>query len=91
MPLERLSSVISGPGFNTGIRTRQDDTVQNVSEEASSRSVTPANTDTEELTEHLTAAHVGSGKPHYECLWKGCTRNGTNCFTSKRKICRHLQ
>uniref|UniRef100_A0A0W0G9Y1 C2H2-type domain-containing protein n=1 Tax=Moniliophthora roreri TaxID=221103 RepID=A0A0W0G9Y1_MONRR len=99
---------------------RQDDTAQNVSEEASSRSVTPVNTDTEagtshphhecsgshtchweacgktfnsclELTEHLTAVHVGSGKPHYECLWKDCTRNGTNCFTSKQKICRHLQ
>ncbi|KAK7060906.1 zinc-finger protein [Paramarasmius palmivorus] len=98
---------------------QQDDTAQNVSEIASSRSVTPANTDSEspslphhdcngthvchwkscgktfdsclQLTEHLTAVHVGSGKPHYECLWKDCNRNGSHCFTSKQKICRHLQ
>ncbi|KAL0570999.1 zinc-finger protein, partial [Marasmius crinis-equi] len=56
-----------------------------------------------ELTEHLTNAHVGSGKQRYECFWEGCTRNYKNAgkegekgekeggFTSKQKICRHLQ
>ncbi|KAG7093607.1 hypothetical protein E1B28_007272 [Marasmius oreades] len=52
------------------------------------------------LTEHLTKVHVGSGKQRYECLWEGCTRNYRNRnggggkeggFTSKQKICRHLQ
>ncbi|KAK1221083.1 zinc-finger protein [Marasmius sp. AFHP31] len=53
-----------------------------------------------QLTEHLTNDHVGSGKQRYECLWEGCTRNYKNAgkdgekdggFTSKQKICRHLQ
>ncbi|KAF9266867.1 hypothetical protein L218DRAFT_978389 [Marasmius fiardii PR-910] len=53
------------------------------------------------LTEHLTKVHVGSGKQRYECFWEGCNRN-SRCeghkdrakeggFTSKQKICRHLQ
>ncbi|KAJ4473874.1 hypothetical protein J3R30DRAFT_3296178 [Lentinula aciculospora] len=45
----------------------------------------------EDLTRHLTQMHVGSGKPHYDCFWGECGRNGQNGFTSKQKICRHLQ
>ncbi|KAF9071367.1 hypothetical protein BDP27DRAFT_1419160 [Rhodocollybia butyracea] len=45
----------------------------------------------DELTSHLTQAHVGGGKPHYDCHWAQCGRNGPNGFTSKQKICRHLQ
>ncbi|KII87429.1 hypothetical protein PLICRDRAFT_113115 [Plicaturopsis crispa FD-325 SS-3] len=44
------------------------------------------------LTEHLAAAHVGAGKAHYDCFWEGCARHGVkNGFSSKQKICRHLQ
>ncbi|EGN96608.1 hypothetical protein SERLA73DRAFT_184700 [Serpula lacrymans var. lacrymans S7.3] len=45
----------------------------------------------DELTAHITAVHIGSGKPHYDCFWEGCTRHGENGFTSKQKISRHLQ
>ncbi|KAJ3921683.1 hypothetical protein F5877DRAFT_35521 [Lentinula edodes] len=45
----------------------------------------------DDLTTHLTQAHVGSGKPHYDCYWGECVRNGQSGFTSKQKICRHLQ
>lgn len=45
----------------------------------------------DDLMNHLTAVHVGSGKNHYECLWSGCERNGQNGFGSKQKVCRHLQ
>ncbi|KAL4257634.1 Zinc-finger protein [Pleurotus pulmonarius] len=45
----------------------------------------------DELTEHLSSAHVGGGKGHYDCRWEGCDRHGERCFTSKQKICRHLQ
>jgi hypothetical protein len=44
-----------------------------------------------DLMNHLTAEHVGSGKNHYECFWKDCERSGKNGFTSKQKVCRHLQ
>lgn len=44
-----------------------------------------------DLTAHLSQMHVGSGKPHYDCYWGQCGRNGQNGFTSKQKICRHLQ
>ncbi|KAJ3790396.1 hypothetical protein GGU10DRAFT_371251 [Lentinula aff. detonsa] len=44
-----------------------------------------------DLTSHLAGIHVGSGKPHYDCYWGECGRNGQNGFTSKQKICRHLQ
>ncbi|VDB87976.1 unnamed protein product [Peniophora sp. CBMAI 1063] len=46
---------------------------------------------TEDLTTHLTAEHVGGGKAHYECYWADCQRHGDHGFTSKQKICRHLQ
>lgn len=45
----------------------------------------------DDLTAHLNAVHVGSGKSKYECFWEGCNRNGTQWFSSKQKICRHLQ
>lgn len=44
-----------------------------------------------ELTAHITAEHVGSGKAHYECRWEGCARHGEKGFSSKQKILRHLQ
>lgn len=44
-----------------------------------------------ELTAHITAEHVGSGKAHYECRWEGCLRHGEKGFSSKQKILRHLQ
>lgn len=44
-----------------------------------------------ELTEHLTAQHVGSGQNRYHCYWQGCNRHGEQGFTSKQKILRHLQ
>jgi hypothetical protein len=44
-----------------------------------------------DLTSHITAEHVGGGKAHYECFWEGCSRNGSNGFSSKQKISRHLQ
>jgi hypothetical protein len=45
----------------------------------------------DDLMNHLTTEHVGSGKNHYECFWKDCGRSGKNGFTSKQKVCRHLQ
>ena len=45
----------------------------------------------DDLMNHLTTEHVGSGKNHYECFWSGCERNGQNGFGSKQKVCRHLQ
>jgi len=45
----------------------------------------------DDLMNHLTTVHVGSGKNHYECFWNGCERNGQNGFGSKQKVCRHLQ
>ncbi|KXN86605.1 Zinc-responsive transcriptional regulator ZAP1 [Leucoagaricus sp. SymC.cos] len=45
----------------------------------------------DDLMSHMSAVHVGSGKPQYDCLWEGCTRNGDKGFSSKQKICRHLQ
>ncbi|RDB23741.1 Zinc-responsive transcriptional regulator ZAP1 [Hypsizygus marmoreus] len=45
----------------------------------------------EDLTSHITAVHVGGGKARYDCFWEGCNRNGSNGFSSKQKICRHLQ
>jgi hypothetical protein len=45
-----------------------------------------------DLTSHLSSAHVGSGKSHYDCLWEACKRNGDqHGFSSRQKICRHLQ
>lgn len=45
----------------------------------------------DELTAHLASAHVGSGKAHYDCFWNDCKRHGEQGFSSKQKICRHLQ
>lgn len=43
------------------------------------------------LTTHITSAHVGSGRSHYDCYWSGCNRHGEQGFASKQKILRHLQ
>ncbi|KAJ7760410.1 hypothetical protein B0H16DRAFT_1813756, partial [Mycena metata] len=45
----------------------------------------------DDLTVHLTNVHVGSGKTAYDCYWKDCPRHGENGFSSKQKLCRHLQ
>ncbi|KAG2145135.1 hypothetical protein DEU56DRAFT_789030 [Suillus clintonianus] len=45
----------------------------------------------DDLTKHILAAHIGSGKAHYECCWEGCSRNGTQGFSSKQKVARHMQ
>jgi len=45
----------------------------------------------DDLMNHLTGEHVGAGKNHYECLWGDCERNGEKGFSSKQKVCRHLQ
>ncbi len=45
----------------------------------------------DELTRHITAVHVGSGKTQYHCQWRDCTRNGEHAFSSKQKILRHIQ
>ena len=45
----------------------------------------------DDLTCHITAEHIGGGKAHYECFWENCNRNGLRGFSSKQKICRHVQ
>lgn len=45
----------------------------------------------DDLMNHLTGEHVGAGKNHYECFWGDCERNGEKGFSSKQKVCRHLQ
>ncbi|KAF8449054.1 hypothetical protein L210DRAFT_2643774 [Boletus edulis BED1] len=45
----------------------------------------------DELTNHIASVHIGGGKAHYECFWEGCHRHGTNGFSSKQKISRHIQ
>ena len=44
----------------------------------------------EELSDHITKVHVGTGKATYRCEWQGCTRQNP-VFTQKQKILRHLQ
>ncbi|CAK5267594.1 unnamed protein product [Mycena citricolor] len=48
-------------------------------------------TSSDDLTQHLANAHVGSGKMAYDCFWGDCSRHGDNGFTSKQKLSRHLQ
>jgi len=45
----------------------------------------------DDLTRHITVEHIGGGKAHYECFWENCNRNGPHGFSSKQKICRHVQ
>ena len=45
----------------------------------------------DDLTSHIASVHIGGGKAHYECFWEGCARHGTNGFSSKQKISRHIQ
>ena len=45
-----------------------------------------------ELTAHITALHVGSGKTEYECGWVGCPRaQEGRKFSQKQKVLRHIQ
>ncbi|GAA5927990.1 hypothetical protein JCM1841_001812 [Sporobolomyces salmonicolor] len=58
-----------------------------------------------QLMEHLSTAHVGSGKTRYTCEWDGCERSSRACeergdgaderekkgFRQRQKIMRHLQ
>ncbi|GAA5896503.1 hypothetical protein JCM5296_000685 [Sporobolomyces johnsonii] len=58
-----------------------------------------------QLMEHLSTAHVGSGKARYTCEWDGCERSSRACeergdgederdkkgFRQRQKIMRHLQ
>jgi hypothetical protein len=44
------------------------------------------------LTEHLGAAHVGSGHTEYACGWERCERARTGqTFSQRQKVMRHLQ
>ncbi|GJJ11288.1 hypothetical protein Clacol_005520 [Clathrus columnatus] len=45
----------------------------------------------EELTQHITDAHVGMGNSRYHCYWGDCNRHGESGFSSKQKILRHIQ
>ncbi|KAF8956924.1 hypothetical protein BDZ97DRAFT_141232 [Flammula alnicola] len=45
----------------------------------------------DDLTAHINDVHIGGGKARYECFWDQCTRNGSQGFQSKQKICRHVQ
>ena len=46
----------------------------------------------DDLTAHIASVHIGAGKAHYECFWEDCARHGgTNGFSSKQKISRHIQ
>lgn len=45
----------------------------------------------DDLTTHIASVHIGGGKAHYECFWECCNRHGTNGFSSKQKISRHIQ
>jgi hypothetical protein len=45
----------------------------------------------DDLTTHISSVHIGGGKSRYDCFWKGCERSGEKGFSSKQKICRHLQ
>ncbi|KAJ7155564.1 hypothetical protein C8R43DRAFT_1000431 [Mycena crocata] len=45
----------------------------------------------DDLTAHLSNVHVGAGKNSYDCYWQDCPRHGESGFTSKQKLCRHLQ
>ncbi|KAJ7224404.1 hypothetical protein GGX14DRAFT_650186 [Mycena pura] len=45
----------------------------------------------DDLTQHLINIHVGAGKTSYDCHWQDCSRHGESGFSSKQKLCRHLQ
>ncbi|KAM6497010.1 hypothetical protein JOM56_007483 [Amanita muscaria] len=79
-PIPRIS-------LHTPIQEPDDRTASSASESSPSHRCSTC----EELTVHLSKVHVGSGRPIYECLWKGCSRNGEAGFGSRQKINRHLQ
>lgn len=88
-PIPRIS-------LHTPIQESDDRTASSASESSPSHrcrwhECTASFSTCEELTVHLSKVHVGSGRPIYECLWKGCSRNGEAGFGSRQKINRHLQ
>ncbi|KAJ3087213.1 zinc-finger protein [Quaeritorhiza haematococci] len=44
----------------------------------------------DELTDHVSERHIGSGKSEYVCLWRGCDRGGKP-FAQRQKVMRHIQ
>ncbi|KAG2129088.1 uncharacterized protein EDB93DRAFT_1183374 [Suillus bovinus] len=43
------------------------------------------------FTDAIKPCKWSGGKAHYECCWEGCSRNGTQGFSSKQKVARHMQ
>ncbi|KAG0143667.1 hypothetical protein CROQUDRAFT_660936 [Cronartium quercuum f. sp. fusiforme G11] len=50
---------------------------------------------TADLTEHISIAHVGTGRSQYSCRWKDCIcvlgTSDRKQFTQRQKLMRHLQ
>ncbi|RKO87845.1 hypothetical protein BDK51DRAFT_35326, partial [Blyttiomyces helicus] len=44
----------------------------------------------DELTDHVSEDHIGSGYSEYICRWEKCERNGKP-FTQRQKVMRHIQ
>ncbi|KAI9104761.1 hypothetical protein DFS34DRAFT_576028 [Phlyctochytrium arcticum] len=44
----------------------------------------------DELTDHVSEDHIGSGQHEYVCNWEGCERNGKP-FNQRQKVMRHIQ
>ncbi|KAI8914755.1 hypothetical protein DFJ77DRAFT_463189 [Powellomyces hirtus] len=44
----------------------------------------------DELTNHLSEEHIGSGHSEYVCMWENCERNGKP-FSQRQKVMRHIQ
>ncbi|GLB41784.1 putative C2H2-type zinc finger [Lyophyllum shimeji] len=102
-----MTNCDSTPANTTGNETDHSSASSQPSAETATRSASPSSStgvhqcrwqsckesfDTyEDLTTHITVFHVGCGKAQYECFWEGCNRNCSNGFSSKQKICRHLQ
>lgn len=44
----------------------------------------------DELTDHVSEEHIGSGHSEYVCMWENCERNGKP-FNQRQKVMRHIQ
>ncbi|KNC98407.1 uncharacterized protein SPPG_06111 [Spizellomyces punctatus DAOM BR117] len=44
----------------------------------------------DELTDHVSEDHIGSGQHEYVCMWENCDRNGKP-FNQRQKVMRHIQ
>ncbi|KAI8815867.1 uncharacterized protein EV422DRAFT_547890 [Fimicolochytrium jonesii] len=44
----------------------------------------------DELTDHVSEEHIGSGQSEYICLWENCDRD-RKPFTQRQKVMRHIQ